>query len=127
MALIISGPGRAGKSTLAFDFEERNIPLVRTDRLLNGLLNDKRYAFSPAAAVVQAQPRTTPPHFGVLGQAVVKECPEAFVDLILREAPLETDLFCIEGEILRHPAVARELARRLKAANVRPWFVTPEP
>ncbi len=127
MALIVGGPGRTGKSTLAFDLEERNIPLVRTDRLLNGLLNDKRYAFSAAAAVVQAQPRTSPPHYGVIGQAVAAECPQEFVDLILREAPLETDLFCIEGEILRHPAIAKELARRLRAANVRPWFITPEP
>jgi SAM-dependent methyltransferase len=125
MALIVAGAGRTGKSTLAFDLEERNIPLVRTDRLLAGLLGDKRYGFSPVAEVVQALPRTTPPHYGVIGRAVAAKCPKEFVDVLMREAPLEADLFCIEGEILRHAAVMRELTRRLVAANVRPWVVTP--
>ena len=125
MALIVAGAGRTGKSTLAFDLEDRNIPLVRTDRLLGGLLNDKRYGFSPVAAVVQALPRTTPAHYGVIGRAVAAKCPKEFVDVLMREAPLEADLFCIEGEILRHAAVMRELTSRLRAANIRPWVVTP--
>jgi hypothetical protein len=127
MALIVAGSGRSGKSTLAFDLEERNIPLVRTDRLLGGLLNDKRYGFSPVAEVVQALPRTSPPHYGVLGTSVAAQCPKEFVDVLMREAPLEADLFCIEGEILRHAAVSRELVRRLRAQGILPWLVSPTP
>ena len=127
MALIVAGPGRTGKSTLAFELEDRNIPLIRTDRLLGGLLNDKRYAFSPAAAVVQALPRTVPPHYGVIGKAVAAQCPKDFIDVLMREVPLEADLFCVEGEILRHAALRKELARRLREQGVRTWFLSPEP
>ena len=43
----------------------------------------------------------------------------------MREAPLEADLFCIEGEILRHAAVQQELARRLRAGTSSPWCRRP--
>jgi len=125
-AMLVVGQGRAGKSTLAFDLEERNIPLVRTDKLLGSLVNDKRYAWSPAAEVVARLPRTGPDHFGVIGKAVAAKCPSAFVDVLMREGPFEADIFCIEGEILRHASIMQELVRRLRAQNVRVWTVTPE-
>jgi SAM-dependent methyltransferase len=125
-AMLVVGQGRAGKSTLAFDLEDRNIPLMRTDRLLGSLINDKRYAWSPAAEVVARLPRTSPEHFGVIGKAVAAKCPKEFVDVIMREGPFETDIFCIEGEILRHASIMQELVRRLRDRNIRVWTVTPE-
>jgi hypothetical protein len=62
----------------------------------------------------------------VIGKAVAAKCPSAFVDILMREGPFEADIFCIEGEILRHASIMQELVRRLRAQNVRVWTVTPE-
>ena len=66
-------------------------------------------------------------NFGTIGQVVAAECPKEFVDLILAEAPIEADIFCIEGEILRHAAIQQELAKRLREQNIKPWLVSPTP
>jgi SAM-dependent methyltransferase len=127
MALLVIGPSGIGKSTLAFDFEDRNIPLMQTDRLLGAIMRDKRYAFSPVAEVIAKLPKKPPLNFGAIGKIVAAKCPSAFVDLLLQEAPLEATLFCIEGEILRHAAIREELARRLREQRIKPWFISPEP
>ena len=126
MALLVSGHSNIGKSLLAADFEERNIPVMQTDRLLGNLIRDKdkRYDWSPAARIVQKQAGT---NLAAIGRTVATECPKEFVDLILLEGPTEADLFCIEGEILRHASIMDELVRRLREQNIKPWFVTGEP
>jgi SAM-dependent methyltransferase len=127
MALIVAGPSGIGKSTLASDLEERDIPLMQTDRLLGAVMRDKRYAFSPVAEKIAHLSRKPPMNFGTIGQVVAAECPKEFVDLILAEAPIEADIFCIEGEILRHAAIQQELAKRLREQNIKPWLVSPTP
>ena len=126
MALLVSGHSNIGKSLLAADFEERNIPVMQTDKLLSNLIRDKdkRYDWSPAARIVQKQAGT---NLAAIGRTVATECPKEFVDLILLEGPTEADLFCIEGEILRHASIIDELVRRLREHNIKPWFVTGEP
>jgi SAM-dependent methyltransferase len=123
MALIVSGPSNIGKSLLAADLQERNTPLLQTDKVLSNLIKDKRYDWSPAARVAR---KKAPANLAAIGRAVAAECPKEFVDLILLEAPTEADLFCIEGEILRHDPIMNELVRRLRAQGVKPWFVTGE-
>jgi SAM-dependent methyltransferase len=127
MALLVLGPTKSGKSTLAFDLEDRNIPLMQTDRLLGNVMRDERYAWSPVAEVVARLPKKPPLNFGTVGKAVAAECPEAFVELVLLEAPVEADVFCIEGEILRHAVIQKELAARLRSRGIKPWFVTTDP
>ncbi len=124
MALIVGGPSNIGKSLLAGDLEERNVPLMQTDKLLGSVIKDKRYDWSPVAKVAR---KRAPANLGAIGRAVAAECPKEFVELILLEAPTEADLFCLEGEILQHASIAKELIRQLEAQNIKPWFVSDEP
>jgi hypothetical protein len=126
MAFLVMGPSGAGKSTLAFDLEDRDVPLIQTDRLLGAVMRDKRYDFSPVAKVIAKLPRKPPLHFGNIGEVVAAQCPRDFVDLLLWETPSEADLFCIEGEILRHAAIRDELTARLRAQGIKPWFISTE-
>ena len=123
-ALLVSGHSNIGKSMLAGDLEERNIPILQTDKLLGNLLKDKRYEWSPAFRVAN---RKAAPNLGALGRTVAAECPKEFVDLILLEGPTEANLFCIEGEILRHDSIMNELVRRLREQGIQPWSVTSAP
>ena len=127
MALLVMGPSGAGKSTLAFDLEDRDVPLIQTDRLLRAVIRDKRYDFSPVAKAIAKLPRKPPLHFGAIGEVVAAQCPKDFVDLLLWEAPSEAELFCIEGEILRHATIRDELIARLRAQGIKPWFVSTSP
>ena len=103
----------------------RDIPLVRTDQLLGQILRDKRYDWSPAAEVIRRFPARPPVNYARIGRAVAERCPRDFVELLMLEAPCEAELFCIEGEILTHEPVMRELLRRLRARGIRPWLVEP--
>ena len=137
MALIVTGPTRSGKSTLADDLRRRDIPLVRTDTLLSEFRNAATpgtgtgtgtgTAAARLAAVVGRFPRGVP-LLGRIGQAVAEDCPEAFVEVLLARAPLEAPLFCLEGEIFGHDAIVAALIRALDARGIRPWFAaTPSP
>jgi SAM-dependent methyltransferase len=126
MALLVAGPTNVGKTMLTRELGGRNVPVVSTDRLLGQMLRDKRYDWSPAAAVVRRFPPKPPVNFARIGAAVAAECAEEFVEVIMTEAPFEADLVCIEGEILQHAPVRDALMRRLRAQNVRPWLLTPE-
>lgn len=124
MALLVAGPSKSGKSTLADDLGEYNIPLVHTDLLLRAIRDEARYDWSPVARVAKRFPKGVP-NFGQIGAAIAAECPRDFVDILMLEGPIEADLFCIEGEIMRHAAVTDELSRRLREAGIRPWFIAP--
>ena len=127
-ALLVAG--HAGTPTLALDLAERDLPLLSTDALLGSLREDARYAWSPAAAALAGLPRLGPGAAGAealaaAGAAVAAAAPAAFVDLLLGEAPVEADTFCVAGEILRHAAVRAELVRRLRDRGIRVWTVGP--
>jgi len=124
-ALLFVGPSTTGKSTLTRDLARRDIPLISTDQLLGQILRDKRYDWSPAAAVVRRFPAAPRPNYARIGKAVAAECPKDFVEVLMLEAPSEADLFCIEGEILIHPPVMDALLRQLDARCIRPWLVEP--
>ncbi len=122
MALIVIGPSRSGKSTLAREFGQREIAVVSTDRLLSRLLREPRYDGMPLAARVR---RFLPPpvSFHRVGNALAAERPGEFVDFLLAELPQGPEMLCIEGEILRHRSVRDLLLRGLRARKVRPWVI----
>ena len=60
MALLVSGHSNIGKSMLAGDLEERNIPILQTDQLLGSLVKDKRYEWSPVLPRRQSEGRPEP-------------------------------------------------------------------
>lgn len=126
IAILIMGPTDSGKSTLAFEFSERNVPSVHTDVMLRSIIGNANYDWSPVAAVVKRNKQSgSAINFGTIGEAIASECPEAFVDLVMLEAPLEAPMVCIEGEILRHSAIHVPLIERLKAASIRVWVARP--
>lgn len=122
-ALLVRGHSNVGKSMLGGDLEERNVPVLQTDKLLGNLVKDKRYEWSPAYRVAN---RKKAPNLAALGRTIAEECPKEFVDLVLLEGPTEADLFCIEGEILHHDSIMKELVRRLSEQGIKPWSVTSE-
>ena len=122
MALIVTGPTRSGKSTLADDLRRRDIQLVRTDDLLTELRNAPPAQADPRLSAVVGRFPKGVPLLGKIGKAVAEECPDEFVELLMRRIPIDADLFCIEGEILGHNAIGKALSHALQARRVRPWF-----
>jgi hypothetical protein len=99
---------------------------VHTDVMLRSIIGNANYDWSPVAAVVKRNKQSgSAINFGTIGEAIASECPEAFVDLVMLEAPLEAPMVCIEGEILRHSAIHVPLIERLKAASIRVWVARP--
>ena len=102
-----AGPSNIGKTPLAVDLEERNIPLMQTDRLLG---NDPETTNAttgrrwPRSSSLTRRRRT---NFGAIGRAVAAECPKEFVDLILLEAPTRGRPVLHRG---RNPAPRRDHA-----------------
>jgi SAM-dependent methyltransferase len=121
--LLVAGPGRVGKSTLANELERRGIPLVRTDRLLGAILRDPGFDGTPLAAVVRRFSAEHPVHFGRIGDAVASERPADFVAALLEALPRDVTVASIEGEILRHRGISDPLSRALRARGLRPWVI----
>jgi len=121
--LLVAGPGRVGKSTLAGELERRGIPLVRTDRVLGAVLRDARFDGTPLAGTVRRFSAEHPVHFGRIGDAVAAERPAELVAALLAELPPGASVASIEGEILRHAAILDPLSRALRERGLRPWVI----
>jgi SAM-dependent methyltransferase len=121
--ILVAGPGRVGKSTLANELARHGIPLVSTDRLLHAVLRDPRFDGTPLAATVRRFPAEPPVHFGRIGDAVAAERAADFVAALLAELPQEAAVASIEGEILRHRSIADPLSRALRERGLRPWVI----
>lgn len=125
MALLIAGRGRIGKSTLAREFQRLDVPVLKTDQVLDSVLRERRFDGTPLAATVRRFADDRPAHFGRIGSAVVAERPAEFIETLLGRLPSGRDMVCIEGEILRYPAITDPLMRALEAQGLRPWLVAP--
>jgi hypothetical protein len=123
IVLLIAGPGRIGKSTLAREFQRLDVPVLRTDQVLGSVLSGRRFDGTSLAATVRRFAHERPVHFGRIGNAVVAERPAEFVKALIDQLPFGRELVCIEGEILRHAAISNPLSRALKARGLRPWLV----
>ena len=124
MALIDQGPSNVGKTTLAFDLEERNVPLMQTDRLLGGVLQRQALRLVAGRPRWSRRCRGAPANLAVIGREVAAECPREFVDLLLLRGADRGGPLLHRG---RDPAPPRDregAARRLEASNIRPWFVS---
>ncbi|MFM9846896.1 MAG: methyltransferase domain-containing protein [Hyphomicrobiaceae bacterium] len=123
-ALLISGPGGSGKSTLATEFRYRGIPVYSTDSLFERLLTDSSYAWSPIPSTIRERYRGDYRDWGSVAAFLVEAgMHDALSDLIASECPLEADLFCIEGDLLRHELVRSALIAKLKNSHVTAWNV----
>ncbi len=128
-AILVAGDSKSGKSNLSFDFSRREIPTFSTDMLLSRLVNTQRYAWSPLAEAVSKKfkgQKGGPLNLGHVGNYIVKhDFADALADIVVAEAPVEAELFSIEGQILVHPEVLQAVVNRLHEAGVRPWVMRP--
>lgn len=125
-ALLIAAPGGAGKSTLAANFRSRGMPIYSTDSMFSRLLADSSYAWSSIPASIRELYKGNPQDLGAMALFLVNAgMHEALSELIAAECPSDADIFCIEGDLLRHEAVRTALITRLKATHVTTWNVSP--
>jgi SAM-dependent methyltransferase len=125
-ALLIAASGGRGKSNLAAEFERRGIPTYDTDSVLYRLVTDAHYAWSPLQAILKKEYGAGPFDWGRLAVFLVEQnLQEHLAEVIAGECAAEADVFCIEGDALRHPSILERVAERLKTKNVRSWIISP--
>jgi hypothetical protein len=125
--MIVGAHSKQGKTNLSFQFENRGIPTYATDALLKKLIIDEDQRWRPISqALIKHFGSNWPIDISKIGSFVVaNKLTEELCSLIADEAPVESKIFCIQGEVLRHPAVQQQLKKRLSEKNVRPWLVAP--
>ena len=127
IALVIAGQTKSGKTTLARALRRMGCPCLHTDDLLVEILYQSRYNDSPVSKVVREHAYGPDVDLSKVGSAIVKaDLQREFVRLLMLEAPLEADIFAVEGEILSHAQVHAELLNQLSAASIKTWAVSPE-
>lgn len=125
-ALVITGVSRSGKTNLSFTLDGMGCAVVHTDGLLGSILEHSRYNWSPVTPIVRQFKKGPRMNFAAIGSAIISAgLAKQFVDLIIHEAPKDSDMFAIEGEILHHKAIYSYLIERLHAENIKTWTVAP--
>ena len=124
--LVFAGRGKAGASSPALDLAGHGATVFNVDDLLDEVVRLPRYdwnALKATLAGAAAAQKDKAPDFG----QVIASADQAntLADLIALEAPLNSQLTVIEGEVLRHPALHAALITRLTAAGLSVWGVTP--
>lgn len=126
-ALIVSGTSGQGKTSLSTSMETRGIPTYGTDALLLLLLRDKRYAWRPISKKLNDKyPTNEGLNLAAVAIYMVEEGMQSeFCDIIVTECPSEAELFCIQGDALRHDGIRSTLIDRLSKKGIRSWHVSP--
>jgi len=128
-ALLVSGKGGSGKTNLARSFARKDVPTYGTDSTLTRLLGDEYLSWHPLAVrLKETFPKTRRIHLGEVSLFIVEQkLEDDLCDLFISEIPGECELFCVEGEVLRHPTVLAALQKRLRKMNIRHWHVDARP
>ena len=126
-AVIITGKSGHGKSNLLRFFNAEGFPSVSTDTFLSRLNKSNTGSENSLAARIRAEIGDASPDWGQVGRmiAATPDLTEVFCEALVATCPLEARIFLLEGEILRHEAVAECLTRRLNRHDVRVWAMTP--
>ena len=126
MAILISGATRSGKTTLSLTMADMGLPIVHLDGLMGDMMSHPRYNWSPVADVVRQVPKSKQVHFGEIGEAIINAgLAKEFAEVIVQECPKDSDLFGIEGEILRHDSMYEALLEKLGQESIRTWLLAP--
>ena len=127
VAMIIAGPSLAGKTTLAARMQDRRIPSYATDRLLVRLLKPLSKHHHDISNVLIAEfGEGSRPNLAAAGKFIIAHgLVDELCELIAQEVPVEAELFCIEGEVLRHAVVQTALKDHLVRRGIRPWLMSP--
>lgn len=127
MALLLAAGGGKGKSTLAASFASRQIPVYETDGLLLRLLCDPHYRQHPLSLTIRPTFKGMHPlDLGKIAVFLVENgLHEALSDLIASECASDAEIFCIEGDAIRHESVRDALISSLAKSGIRSWNVSP--
>lgn len=125
VAMIIAGLSHSGKSSLAQSLAGKGLAHYDSDSAISKLLADKAYAMMPiAAALLKVFGEGYPKNIALVGNYISDNgLADDFCEFISKEIPIESGLFCIEGEIFRHNTVQSALFSKLDALGVRSWLV----
>ena len=124
--ILVTGPSGSGKSILSLDLKQKGLSTFQIDGFLKDILESSRYNWSPVANTVKAARDNGDINCRALVNAIVAaNQANAFTDLIMLEAFLETDILVIEGEALEQPAIRESLTEKLKSKNIKVWAASP--
>jgi len=126
-AILIAAKGGAGKTCLAGDFQSRGIPVYDTDGMFNRILRDQNYSWNPLQNLFKSEFGAGEVNCGLMAvRAVDCGLHEVVAEAIALECPLDTELFVLEGDALRHEKIRLSLISKLAAKNVNVWTMVPE-
>jgi SAM-dependent methyltransferase len=126
-ALLIAAPGGRGKSNLADEMERRGVPTYHTDSMLFRLVTDPNYSWSPLQSVLTKEYGPSGPFdWGKVAIFLLEQNLQGeLAEVVASECSVEAELFCIEGDVLRHPSILQGVVERLTKKNVRSWVISP--
>jgi SAM-dependent methyltransferase len=127
IAMIIAAPSLSGKTNLSFQLEKRDVPTYATDALITRLIKERGQQWRPIARKLSERfPRRKSPDLAQAALHIVENhLEDELCDIIVAEVPTEASIFCIQGDVLRHPTVLDALKQKLVARRIRPWLVNP--
>jgi len=127
IAMIIAGQSLAGKTNLSFQLENRGVPTYSTDALIKKLVmrEDQNWR-GLAKRLIERFGTGRPANISTMGVFIVEnKLQDDLCDILALEAPAEAQLFCIQGEALRHVSIQEALKKKLAARGIRTWLVQP--
>lgn len=127
VAMIIAAPSLSGKTNLSYQLETRGVPTYSTDATIKRLVVREDQRWRPIAQkLIERFGTGRPANLSTMGKFIVENgLEEDLCDIIVNEAPADANLFCIQGEALRHLSLQSMLKKKLAARRIRPWLVAP--
>lgn len=127
IAMIVAAPSLSGKTILSFQLESRGIPVYSTDLTIARLVMHADQEWRPLAQ--RLRERFAADQLPNMAQAALyivdNKLEDELCEIIANETPAEANIFCIQGDALRHASIQDALKQKLVARNIRPWLVKP--
>ena len=126
-AILISGVGASGKSSLARYLRENGTYTYSVDYLFIRILNDNRYKDLRISIMLKKLFNGRMQNFSEAGTYVIREgLMSELIDLIVLEIPKETKYFVIESEFLIRKEFLALLVERLADLKIESWLLEPK-
>jgi hypothetical protein len=123
--MVITGAPHAGKTALAHELLDHGIPNYDSDGALGRLLTHDDLRSLPLAQKLREQfGKDSLRHLGLVSRYIVSSgLSGEFASFVVKELPVEAELFMIEGEAFRHKEVQKALFAQLSKAGIRSWLM----
>jgi SAM-dependent methyltransferase len=125
VAMVVTGAPHAGKTALAHELLDHGVPHYDSDGALARLLTNPDLSGLPLTKKLKEKfGADSFRHLGLVSRYMVEErIFDEFVSFVVRELPVESDLFILEGEAFRHKDIQKALLAELSRAGIRAWLV----